>query len=117
VLASVDACATLCKTVDDDPSPPSHCVVLAVGTTGDDVEVSVSSIVRTKQALLHSYPRSPSKTARLERGNKIESIFDSVGQPKNRSILDVPKHKTEGIPRSLSSFEGPVIKGRVEGFL
>ena len=48
-------------------------------------------------------------------GKKFESTFDSVGQPKYISILDVPKHKTEDIPRSISSFEGPVLNCNCRG--
>ena len=57
VLTSVDTCVPHPRTVDDDPSTPSHCVLIVVGTTVDDVEVSVSSVVN--QTLVYRYPLSP----------------------------------------------------------
>ena len=56
VLASVDTCPALTKTVEDSPSPPTHCVSLVLDVVVDDVEVCVSS--RTMKNTVWSHPRA-----------------------------------------------------------
>ena len=53
VLGCLDT-TVLTRTVDDEPSTVSHSVFITVGTTEDDLDVSLCSIVRTKQARMYS---------------------------------------------------------------
>ena len=55
------------------PSPPSHCVFIGVGTTMDDVDVILSSIVRNKQTLV-SFVTTRSPWCFLREKKKVTSI-------------------------------------------
>ena len=75
---------------------------ITVGTTVDDVDVSLSFIVRTNQGLLYRYPFPTFPLSTGVSFEKKKKVFDSVGQPKHISVTDVTKHKTEDIKRPHS---------------
>ena len=80
-------------TCDSHGITPMHDIsVSCTGVTEGNVDVSLSSIVRTKESLIYRYPLSPHvplPNRRLFRKEK-NGVFDSVGQQKNISVTDVP---------------------------